>query len=56
MLNEEGSSATDFVTDLTDVTHILHHSQEFVGAGSPIALKAGNSLNKPAPTHEKAPY
>ena len=30
--------------------HILHQYQEPVGAGSPIALKGAERLNKPAPT------
>jgi hypothetical protein len=34
-------------------TDILHHSQLAVGAGSPTASKLADTLNKPAPTHEK---
>ena len=37
------------------LSEMLHHSQELVGAGSPIALNGANRLNKPAPTRGKAP-
>jgi hypothetical protein len=34
---------------------IWQHFQLAVGAGSPTALKGANRLNKPVPTHKKAP-
>jgi len=40
-LREGGSSATDFVTDVTDVTEMLHHFQLAVGAGDALSVVEG---------------
>jgi hypothetical protein len=37
------------------LTEILHHSQLAVGAGSPVAFRVADRLNKPALPHEKSP-
>ena len=45
------SKTLSHIIEKLGATHILHHSQLAVGAGSPIDLKAVSRLNKPALTH-----